>query len=270
MNVDNDLFMYNLAVVAIMKNEAPYLKEWMDYHILAGVDHFYIYDNDSPDNQREILQPYINTGIVTYKFLPGLRQQMTAYNDAVKNYKFFCRYMAFIDGDELILPRNNKNIVETVDEILLSNPNAAALSICWIFYGSNYQEKADYSRGVLERFTRRSDSTSERLKVIANPRKIYCIVDPHNPSYFFDSYAVTESGKPVYKSYTDSPSSEKIVINHYKVKSAEEYAVKNRRGDVAFGQDNRYILNESFHKVNNNVFDDSIIKYRDSRKGRGG
>ena len=100
MNVDNDLFMYNLAVVAIMKNEAPYLKEWMDYHILAGVDHFYIYDNDSPDNQREILQPYINTGIVTYKFLPGLRQQMTAYNDAVKNYKFFCRYMAFIDGDE--------------------------------------------------------------------------------------------------------------------------------------------------------------------------
>ena len=40
MTVEKNLFLYNLAVVSIMKNEAPYVKEWLDYHILAGVENF--------------------------------------------------------------------------------------------------------------------------------------------------------------------------------------------------------------------------------------
>ena len=59
MAVDKDLFLYDLAVVAIMKNAGPYIKEWLDYHLLAGVEHFFIYDNDSLDNMKEVLQPYI-------------------------------------------------------------------------------------------------------------------------------------------------------------------------------------------------------------------
>ena len=38
--VDKNLFLYDLAVVAIFKDEAPYLKEWLDYHLAAGVEHF--------------------------------------------------------------------------------------------------------------------------------------------------------------------------------------------------------------------------------------
>ena len=40
--VDKNLFLYDLAVVAIFKDEAPYLKEWLDYHLAAGVEHFYL------------------------------------------------------------------------------------------------------------------------------------------------------------------------------------------------------------------------------------
>ena len=56
--VDKNLFLYDLAVVAIMKDEEPYVKEWLDYHLLAGVDHFYIYDNDSKEEFKKILQPW--------------------------------------------------------------------------------------------------------------------------------------------------------------------------------------------------------------------
>ena len=66
MAVDNNLFLYDLAIFAVMKNEAPYVKEWLDYHLAAGVEHFYIFDNESSDNLKEILQPYIDAGIVTY------------------------------------------------------------------------------------------------------------------------------------------------------------------------------------------------------------
>lgn len=105
--VDKDLFLHDLAVVAILKNEGPYLKEWLDYHLLAGVDHFYIYDNDSTDNQAEVAKPYVEAGLVDYIPFPGQAMQFAAYNDAVKKFKFQSRYMAFIDGDEFIFPKLN-------------------------------------------------------------------------------------------------------------------------------------------------------------------
>ncbi len=103
--IDKDLFLHDLAIVAILKNEGPYLKEWLDYHLLAGVDHFYLYDNESPDNQAEVAKPYVEAGLVDYFPLPGKSMQFVAYNDAVKRFKFQCRYMAFIDGDEFIFPK---------------------------------------------------------------------------------------------------------------------------------------------------------------------
>ena len=107
MPVDKNLFLYDLSVVAIMKCEGPYLKEWLDYHLLAGVDHFYIYDNDSPDNQAEVAAPYVKAGLVDYIHAPGKAMQNFVYNDAVKRFKFQSRYMAFIDGDEFILPKSS-------------------------------------------------------------------------------------------------------------------------------------------------------------------
>ena len=118
--------------------------------MLAGVDHFYLYDNDSPDNQREVAAPYVKAGLADYFDAPGAAMQYAAYNDAVKRFKFHCRYMAFIDGDEFIYPKTNQSIVETVDEILSQAPNAAGVIINWQFFGSNGHERADFSRGVLE------------------------------------------------------------------------------------------------------------------------
>ena len=62
---------------------------------------------------------------------PGKVMQMTAYNNALNRFRFFCRYIAFIDLDEFILPRTNQSIVEVVDEILLRDDNAAGLAINW-------------------------------------------------------------------------------------------------------------------------------------------
>ena len=104
--IDKNLFLHDLSVVAILKNEAPYLKEWLDYHLLAGVDHFYLYDNDSPDTQAEVAAPYVKVGLVDYFSAPGKVMQNVVYNDAVKRFKFQSRYLAFIDGDEFIFPKS--------------------------------------------------------------------------------------------------------------------------------------------------------------------
>lgn len=48
-----------LAICVIVKNEAPYMKEWIDYHRLVGVEKFYVYDNESTDSLLSVLAPYI-------------------------------------------------------------------------------------------------------------------------------------------------------------------------------------------------------------------
>ena len=34
-----------LAICAIYRDEAPYLREWIEFHRLVGVEHFFLYDN---------------------------------------------------------------------------------------------------------------------------------------------------------------------------------------------------------------------------------
>ena len=52
------------AICAIVKNEGRYLEEWIDYHLGIGVQKFFIYDNESTDSTKDILQRYERQGIV--------------------------------------------------------------------------------------------------------------------------------------------------------------------------------------------------------------
>ncbi|MBR6712690.1 MAG: glycosyltransferase family 92 protein [Selenomonadaceae bacterium] len=279
--VDKDLFLYDLAVVAILRDEGHYLKEWLDYHLVAGVDHFYLYDNGSTDNQAEVAKPYVESGLVDYIPFPGKVMQMVAYNDAVKRFKFHCRYMAFIDGDEFIYPRAIKadgerySIVEVLDEVFSQFPNAAGLSINWNRYGSNEQEKADYSRGVLERFTRRAprdwfcgkkgDFGNAHVKTIANPRRIKSTY-AHIPTFYKDYCSVNALGKVAQYYFSTPPTSEKIVVNHYIYKSREEYLIKIERGSAAnINREKKIELFDNEKNFHNKEFDDSILEYRDIR-----
>ena len=48
-----------LVACAIFRDEAPYLAEWIAFHRLVGVEHFFLYDNGSTDDPRAVLDPLI-------------------------------------------------------------------------------------------------------------------------------------------------------------------------------------------------------------------
>ena len=262
--VDKNLFLYDLAIVAIMKNEEPYVKEWLDYHLLAGVDHFYIYDNDSTPEFKKILQPYIDANIVNYIHYPGKARQYEAYNDAFKKFRHHCRYMAWIDGDEFIFPKSKSTITEIVDEVLSKNPNAAALCPNWFMFGSNGLETANFSIGVIDRFTKRSKNVDRHIKTIANPRKIDFFLNPHYAMYFLGCYSVNENGNFFAGPFNEEKTTEKICINHYYFKSREEYNSRVGRGDGTKDRPSEWF--DSWGNNCNEVFDDGIVKYRDARR----
>ena len=271
---DKNLFPYNLAVVAIFKDEGKYLKEWLDYHLLAGVEHFYLYNNDSSDDYEKILAPYVENNLVTLKNFPGKLQMYPAYHDAIENFRFECRYMAFIDLDEFIFPKTNQSVVEVADEIFSKDERVAGLAINWQVFGSNNLEKADYSRGVLERFTSRApsdwngfsgDGGNIYRKVISNPRMIYHALNPHYAYYFDEKFAVNTDAKKVPPMYRNYPiRADKIVVNHYYAKSMEEFLKKKMpKGSSCMNAE--YVMEDFLEFDRNEIFDDGILKYRAAR-----
>ena len=268
--VGKNLFPYNLAVVAIFKDEAPYLREWLDYHLLAGVDHFYLYNNESNDAYAEVLAPYVDASLVTLIDWPGAAMQNPAYLDALTRFRFFCRYMAFIDLDEFILPLKGQSIVEVVDEVLSHDKCSQALAVTWRLFGSNGHEAADYSRGVLERFTRRAPNEGvlggePYVKLVGNPRSMKFFSGAHFSFHFGGNCTVDEFGNKVTSHANASKRVDKIALNHYAAKSLEEFSRKNRRG-FADNANIRPYTRELFDSLDRNeVFDDDILTYRAAR-----
>mgnify|MGYP002617198365 CR=1 FL=1 len=78
---------YKVSIGAIFKNEALYLKEWIEFHRIVGVEHFYLYNNNSDDNYREVLEPYIKRNIVTLVDWPKNQAQIEAYKDCISMQK---------------------------------------------------------------------------------------------------------------------------------------------------------------------------------------
>ena len=58
-----------VGICMMVNNEAAYVDEFLLYHLLSGVNHFYIYDDESTDNLASALAPFIEGGIVTLKTL---------------------------------------------------------------------------------------------------------------------------------------------------------------------------------------------------------
>lgn len=273
MNVNKNLFMYNLAAVTIVRDEAQYIKEWIDYHLLAGVEHFLIYDNDSLDNLQEVLAPYIAKNLVTHLPAPKTHRQLEVYNDAIRYFKYFCRQMIFIDVDEFILPQDGRIIPDVVEEIF-DDTNAAGLAINLHTFGSNNFEKADREKGVLERFTRRAGndwaplendmpSGNAAVKVIVDPRRIKLFSDNAHIPEFFEGYnCVNEKGVAVTKNFSVPITADKIVINYYATYSREEYAEKVHRRETA-----RYVKRNELVGFDandrNEVEDEKILAYRE-------
>ena len=86
-----------LSVCAIFKNEGRFLKEWLDYYLLAGVDHFYLYDNGSDDDGVAVLKPYVDKGLVTLIDWTMPYGQMPAYFDCVEKYSGETNWIGFFD-----------------------------------------------------------------------------------------------------------------------------------------------------------------------------
>ena len=166
-NRENRAFKYFMSIACIIKNEGPYLREWLEYHKLIGVEHFYVYDNESSDNTKEVLQPYIDAGDVTYIYFPGRDRQDSAYCHATAHFGQETRWMAVVDLDEFIVLHEKDNLRDFMAEYA----DCSQISLHWVIYGSSGHEKRPDGL-VLENFKGHSAVPDFSPKSIFNPRTV--------------------------------------------------------------------------------------------------
>ena len=236
------------SIVAIMKNEGPYLKEWIEYHRIIGTEKFYLYDNESTDNTKEILEPYIKSGIVEYTFMPGERMQFPAYAHFKENYGDQTRWVAVIDLDEFIVAKKQPLLT-----YLKKHSDASQIIVPWVFFGSNgHLTKPDGL--VIENYTKRAKK----------PRLYKSIV---NPQLTLDMQCHDHivAGKTIF------PKKNTLMINHYYCKSLEEYKRRKKRGDAINGKvfAEQTFNDENFREFDINEQSDTfILQYADKIKDK--
>ena len=104
--------LYQLSLILIFKDEAPYLREWLEYHLMLGVQHFYLYQNNSTDDYATVVQPYIDQGLVTLIEWPDHPGQYSAYYHWYQNYRHESHWASFIDIDEFLCPFKETSLVD--------------------------------------------------------------------------------------------------------------------------------------------------------------
>ena len=229
------LFENQIGIVCPIKNESRYISEWLDYHYRIGVDKFYLYNNDSEDTEEleKILEPWIQNQIVAYEKFSGRAAQNFVYNLAIKNYRFDCRYMAFIDSDEFIFMKTGQTLLEYLNEFFSHAVNIGGLAVNWKIFGSNGHEK--YSPElVTERFTRRAPDDynhhKSNVKLIVNPRHVDYFIGPHSAQFRMGCSNYDENFEEVLDVKNSKNPMKQIQINHYYTKSMEEFIQKRNRG----------------------------------------
>lgn len=134
-------YQYNITLCAIFQNEAPYLNEWISYHIHHGVDHIYLYNSDSTDEYHAVVDPWVNMGLVTLEQWPNLWPdvsfpmvcQCLCYTDCLNKTRGKAQWVGFIDIDEYLVPMRNSNI----RNLMHRYRKFESVSFQWLCFGTS-------------------------------------------------------------------------------------------------------------------------------------
>ena len=257
---------YNLSMCAIFKNEGAHLKEWIEYHKLVGVEHFYLYNNMSNDNYLEILSPYIRSNEVTLIDWPDRAAkeprkhkdyvwvsttQVPAYQHAFQLDKNSSKWMTAIDLDEFIVPVKEEKITQVLEKYEKDFPG---VEIFWRIYGTGGVYEIPKDRLMVETLNKMSCtpiSSNTPFKTILRPN-------------FFEDYTWAPhrcAYKDGRKAATITP--QELVINHYYNGTINDFyanKLKNKENNVNTKYTSEEIAN--LLSIGNDVEDQEKIIHR--------
>lgn len=255
---------YHISICGCFKNEARFFKEWIEYHLMLGVDHFYLYNNNSEDNYQDVLKEYVDKGIVTLEEYPDIPVQPGAYQHWYDNYRNETDWVSFLDIDEFFVPLKHNNLKEWLEK----HGKYPVLMVYWKMFGSSGLLEHDDSKLVTEQYTVSWPKLDAIGKLFYNTN--YDVVairrgSHHNMKVKFHGIKIPAMNSfghfvqaDIHRTSFKKPD---IQLNHYWSKAFDIYELKHKRGSSAFGKSWKTFDQFCWHENHNTSSDYAIYRF---------
>lgn len=235
-----------LGLIAIIKNEAMVMEEFLEHYRWQGVQKAYVIDNGSSDDTRRVLEPFVASGFVELVDMPEPHLQVHHYNTLYQRIRSQCAWIVIVDADEFMYSRAKGSTLTTylgsIDRDVI-----VGVYVHWKMFGSCGYKTQPRGRIRASFVKRRQQLDTVQQKAIVNTKFTLKL---HIHSHFH----ALESGRYV---IVDPP---ELALNHYPVMSVEYFTtVKVPRGDVLDPEHDRTRDLEYFERYDfDEVLDDEL------------
>ena len=269
-----------ITAVTCVKNEGPFLLEWIAFHRVIGVTDFLFYSNDCSDATDTLLDKLQEHGIVAHLPNPATNRnyQMQALKAArrhplIKN----ADWVWVADVDEFL----NIHVGDhTIPALIDACQRPKAISITFQFFASDGIETYE-DAPVISQFLHSHNpdiwcaETAIEVKSLVRgdfPLDYYGAHRPFHDDAKEQPAWTDGSGRAVPAPFRRCANKRRIrafpakgarqfaTLNHYALRSLDSYLVKNDRGDV--NREHR-AFDDTYWRERNDAayFDDSILRY---------
>ncbi|MEC3860536.1 glycosyltransferase family 2 protein [Mesobacterium sp. TK19101] len=236
-------------IVGCMKNEAPYIVEWVAYHRVIGFDSFMIYTNGCEDPTDPILKRLEAMGIVHHRDnenWTGKSPQQFALDQAMEDPVLKAAdWIAHIDVDEFVNIRCGNG---TLQDFMARVPDATNIAMTWRLFGHGGVRRFD-DTPVIAQFTDCAPRYCPKphtvwgFKTMTRNIGAYEKLSCHRPNRLRPALEhqvrwvngngqdmTREAAKSGWRSSKRSIGYDLLQLNHYALRSAESFLIKRQRG----------------------------------------
>lgn len=247
----------NALLVGIMKNEGPYILEWVAHHLAVGFESILIFSNDCDDHTDRILDRLDEMGLIKHCPNPkGIFAQLGVWQVAALRYATIfnmyidAQWILTVDVDEFleITPGEHR-----LGDLLDQSPDFDLMSFTVVGYNSSnikhigdglVQDKFLQPQIDIKQLDSAESKKKAAVKTLMRNGINGAMFRNHRPK--IDNFSKTDrvwlngAGKAMPPEFTDQKvnlfAAEKSFglahVNHHSLRSMESFMVKADRGDA--------------------------------------
>lgn len=250
-----------ILLCCIGRQENKYIREFVEYYKTLGVSNICLFDNnyDGEEDFKEVIGDYVDSGFVIIKDYRNKKEcQLDAYEECYKTYGELYDWIMFFDIDEFMFINCTKTIGEYLSREEFANFDMVHIN--WVMFGDGGSARCG-DGGVLERI--KEHLPIEQKTNYSVPDTFHCksIIrggiknfkwegTPHTPSTIAikccNSSGIPCNGRSPFVPYDFRNAG----LRHFTTKTAEEFALKVKKGYPDKNKTSKLDLIKMFFKRN--------------------
>jgi hypothetical protein len=256
-----------LTLGSCLKNEEPYMRDFVKYHRYVGVEHFVFFDRQYGP-LKEMFKDDPDVEIIHFPDIPE-NVHAIAWARLIGHTKGQTKWLALIDADQVLVPVQTDDVKVALKEF----EQHASVQCNWHTFGSS--GRVEPGEGSLyERFLKRakpSEGINNHTQFICQPDRTQAIRtdDPHHPHVNAGEMSVNTNHAQINGPFNIPPHHDKLWIAHYFTKSKNEWLIKNAKGRAdIFGQKMPMDLFDQYDAISNVEEDRRVLELWNKANGK--